>query len=49
MAQTPVQKKKAVLDKSLLERYSSLCYLQLLNDEPAPVDSHLNESENLSY
>jgi len=27
MAQTPAQKKKAALDKSLLERYSSSCYL----------------------
>jgi len=30
MAQTPAQKKKAALDKSLLERYSSSCCLQLL-------------------
>ena len=43
MAQTPAQKKKAAQTKSLLERYSSSCYLQLLDDEPAPVDTHLDE------
>jgi len=43
MTQTPAQKKKAALDKSLLERHSSSCYLQLLDDEPAPVDSKLDE------
>jgi len=43
MAKTPAQKKKAALNKSLLERYSSSCYLQLLDDEPAPSYSHLDE------
>jgi len=43
MAQSPAQKKKAVQTKSSLERYSSSCFLQLLDDKPAPVDSHLDE------
>jgi len=43
VAQAPIQKKKADQSKSLIERCSSSCYLQLLDDEPAPVDSHLDE------
>jgi len=43
VAQTPIQKKKAAQSKSLIERYSSSCYLQLLDDEPAPGDSHLDK------
>ena len=38
MAQSPAQKKKAAQTKSSLERYGSSCFLQLLDDEPAPVD-----------
>ena len=43
MAQSLAQKKKAVQTKSSLERYGSSCFLQLLDDKPAPVDSHLDE------
>ena len=42
-AETPAQKKKAAQTKSLLERYGSTCFSQLLDDEPAPVDSHIDE------
>jgi len=42
MAQIPAQKKKAAHTKATLERYGS-CFLQLLDDEPAPVNSHLHK------
>jgi len=42
-AQTSSQRKKAIQSKLLLERYGTSCYLQLLDDEPAPPESHLEE------
>ena len=32
-----------IQNKYLLERYGTLCYLQLLDGEPAPLETHLNE------
>jgi len=42
-AQTSSQKRKAIQSKLLLERYGTSCYLQLLDDEPAPHETHLDE------
>ena len=42
-AQTSSQKRKANQSKLLLEKYGSSCYLQLLDDEPAPPETHLDE------
>jgi len=39
-AVTFTEKKKA---KSLLETYGSSCFLQLLDDEPAPLETHFDE------
>ena len=43
IAQTTAEKKRANQTKLLLERYGSSCYLQLLNDQPAPAENHLEE------
>ena len=50
IAQTTAEKEGANQTKLLLERYGSSCYLQLLDDEPAPADNHLEEikSERLA-
>jgi len=42
-AQTSSQKRKATQNKLLIERYGTSCYLQLLDDEPAPPETHLDE------
>ena len=43
VAQTASEKKKATQMKSLLQRYGSSCFLQLLDDEPAPLETHFDE------
>ena len=43
VAKTTAEKKRANQTKLLLERYGSSCYLQLLDDEPAPAENHLEE------
>ena len=43
VAQTTPEMKKATQTKSLLERYGSSCFLQLLDDEPAPAETYLDE------
>ena len=42
-AQSSSQKRKANQSKLLLEKYGSSCYLQLLDDEPAHPETHLDE------
>ena len=42
-ALTFAEKKKATRTKSLLETYGSSCFLQLLDDEPAPLETHFDE------
>jgi len=42
-AQTSSQKRKANQNKLLIETYGTSCYLQLLDDEPAPPETHLDE------
>ena len=43
VAQTTSGKRKATQTKSMLESYRSSCFLQLLDDEPAPLETHLDE------
>ena len=43
VAKAIAEKKRANQTKLLLDRYRSSCYLQLLDDEPAPVENHLEE------
>ena len=42
-ARTPGEKKKASEAKSLLTKYGSSCFLQILDNEPAPSQNHLEE------
>ena len=50
VAKSIAEKKRANQAKLLLERYESSCYLQLLDNEPAPAENHLKEikSEQLT-
>lgn len=43
IAQTPSERRKANQTKLLLDKYGSSCYLQFLDDEVAPLKTHLNE------
>ena len=43
VAKTIAEKKRTNQTKLLLDRYGSSCYLQLLDDEPAPAENHLEE------
>ena len=40
------QKKKAIEAQSMLFRYGTSCFLQLLNDEPAPSENRLQHNRN---
>ena len=42
-AVTTSERKKATRTKLMLERYGSSCFLQLLDDEPAPPETHFDE------
>ena len=43
VAQTSSERRKANQAKLLLEKYGSLCFLQLLTEEPTPLQTHLDE------
>ena len=43
VAQTSSERRKANQAKLLLEKYGSSCFLQLLDEEPAPLETHLDE------
>ena len=43
VAQTFSERRKANQAKLLLEKYGSSCFLQLLDEEPAPLETHLDE------
>ena len=50
VAKTIAEKKRANQTKLQLERYGSSCFTQLLDDEPAPAENHLEviNSERLA-
>ena len=43
VAQTSSERRKATQVKLLLEKYGSSCFLQLLDEESAPLETHLDE------
>lgn len=42
-AETSKEKKKAIQAKLLLTKYGSSCFMQLLDNEPSPKETHLDE------
>jgi len=41
--ETPKEKKKAIQAKLQLSKYGSSCFMQLLDNEPSPKETHLDE------
>ena len=42
-AATDSEKKKATEEKCMIENYGTSCFLQLLDDKPAPMENRLDE------
>ena len=42
-AATDSEKKKATEEKCMIEKYGTSCFLQLLDDEPAPMENRLEK------
>lgn len=42
-ATTDSEKRKATEEKCMIEKYGTSCFLQLLDDEPAPMENRLDE------
>jgi len=42
-ANTEAEKKKANRERSILKKYGPSCFVQLLDDEPTPSESHKDE------